>query len=44
MPTYWDAWVKVCRMYNLDFNEKRFYSLAGKRNLNNPVIYTKLSM
>ena len=44
MPAYWDAWVKVCRMYNLDFNEKRFYSLAGKRNLNNRVIYTKLSM
>ena len=29
MPAYWDSWTKTCRKYNLDFNEKRFYSLAG---------------
>lgn len=29
MPAYWESWRKVTRQFGLDFNEKRFYSLAG---------------
>uniref|UniRef100_A0A7S3GXE4 Phosphatase n=1 Tax=Spumella elongata TaxID=89044 RepID=A0A7S3GXE4_9STRA len=29
MPAFWEAWVQTCQIYDLDFNEKRFYSMAG---------------
>lgn len=29
MPAYWQSWVRLCQFYNLKFNEKRFYSMAG---------------
>ncbi len=29
MPAYWDSWQRVCRQFGLNFNEKRYYSLAG---------------
>jgi beta-phosphoglucomutase-like phosphatase (HAD superfamily) len=29
MPAYWYSWEKTCQHYRLEFNEKRFYSLAG---------------
>lgn len=29
MPAFWAAWVQTCQIYQLDFNEKRFYAMAG---------------
>lgn len=29
MPSYWQTWKKISLHYGFDFNEKRFYSMAG---------------
>jgi beta-phosphoglucomutase-like phosphatase (HAD superfamily) len=29
MPAYWESWRRLTRQFGLNFNEKRFYSLAG---------------
>lgn len=29
MPAFWEAWVQTCQIYDLDFNEQRFYAMAG---------------
>ncbi|KAJ1439334.1 HAD-like domain-containing protein, partial [Ochromonadaceae sp. CCMP2298] len=29
MPAYWASWKVTCRHFGLDFNQQRFYSMAG---------------